>query len=97
MNKRLFEEILMEQETEHGAERAKEVRAMLRQKGLSRGDRVIVNDYYEGTLVGVVRVLSWTHEGEFYEYELRLKDCSPYRRDGRCYIPVGGVDSIEAI
>lgn len=100
MNNRLFEEILENASTEHGADRAKEVRAMLRSKGLSRGDEVIVNDRYIGKLVGVVRELSWTREGDFYEYELRLKDyCivgGGYSHDRSCRIPVGGVETVEA-
>lgn len=99
MNEKLFEAILESAPTEHGAERAKEVRAMLRQKGLSRGDEVIVNDRYIGKLVGVVRELSWTKEGDYYEYELRLKDyCivgGGYSYDRSCRIPVGGVDTVE--
>lgn len=98
MNNRLFEAILENAPTEHGADRAKEVRAMLRQKGISSGDEVIVNDRYIGKLVGVVRELSCTHEGDFYEYELRLKDYCIIGGGGydrSCRIPVGGVRTVE--
>lgn len=97
MDKKLFEAILENAPTIHGAERAKEVRALLRSKGLSRGDEVILNDRFIGKLVGVVKELSWNREGEFYEYELRLKDATPRGASGStsCRVPVGYVETVE--